>query len=61
VRRRWRCLEVGCQTVVEAASDEELVEAANAHMRTVHDSYELEEAILAGAEDSDRAIEGSHP
>jgi predicted small metal-binding protein len=47
---RWRCLEVGCETVVEAASDEELIEAANAHVRDVHDSYELEEVILAGAE-----------
>jgi predicted small metal-binding protein len=48
---RWRCLEPGCGTVVEAASDEQLLEAANAHMRDAHDSYELEEVILAGAED----------
>lgn len=50
--RRWRCLEVGCETVVEAGSDDELVEAANAHVREAHDSYELEEVILAGAEDA---------
>jgi predicted small metal-binding protein len=48
---RWRCLEVGCETVVEASSDEDLVEAANAHVGKAHDSYELEEVILAGAED----------
>ncbi len=48
---RWRCLEVGCNTVVTAASDEELVEAANAHVRAAHDSYELEEVILAAVED----------
>lgn len=49
--RRWRCLEPGCGAVVEAQSDEELVEAANAHVGEAHDSYELEEVILASAED----------
>ena len=49
--RRWRCLEPGCGTVVEAPSDEELVEAANAHFGEAHHSYELEEVILASAED----------
>lgn len=47
---RWRCLEPGCGAVVQAASGDELVEMANAHVREVHDSYELEEVILAGAE-----------
>jgi hypothetical protein len=37
---------------VEADSDDELVEAANAHVREAHDSYELEEVILAGAQDA---------
>ncbi len=49
--KRWRCLDVGCGAVVSAGSDEELVEAANAHMREAHGSYELEEMILAVAED----------
>ena len=49
--RRWRCLEVGCGAAITASTDEELVEAANAHVREAHDSYELEEVILAGAED----------
>jgi predicted small metal-binding protein len=49
--RRWRCLEPGCGAVVEASSDEELVEAANVHVHEAHNSYELEEVILAGAED----------
>jgi predicted small metal-binding protein len=64
---RWRCLEVDCQTVVEAACDEELVEGANAHVREAHDSYELEEVILAGAEDvtpeaaaANKATDGSN-
>jgi predicted small metal-binding protein len=52
VAKRWRCLDVGCGAVVSAGSDEELVEAANAHMREAHGSYELEEMILAVAEDA---------
>jgi predicted small metal-binding protein len=44
-------MELGCEAVVTAPSDEQLVEAANAHVREAHDSYELEEVILAGAED----------
>jgi predicted small metal-binding protein len=50
--RRWQCLEVGCGEVVTAGSDEELVEAANVHVREAHGSYELEEMILAAAEDA---------
>jgi len=49
--RRWQCLEVDCDIAVEAASDEELVAAVNAHVREAHGSYELEEVILAAAED----------
>ena len=50
--KRWQCLEVGCETVVSAGSDDELVEAVNAHVREAHGSYELEEMILAVAEDA---------
>ena len=50
--RRWECLEVGCGEVVTAASDEELVDAVNAHVREAHGSYELEEMILAVALDA---------
>ena len=50
--KRWRCLDVGCGAVVSAGSDDELVESANAHMREAHGSYELEEMILAVAEDA---------
>jgi predicted small metal-binding protein len=52
VPRRWQCLEVGCGEIVTAASDDELVEAVNAHVRETHGSYELEEMILAVAEDA---------
>jgi len=50
--RRWQCLEVGCGEFVTAESDEALVEAANTHVREAHSSYELEEMILAAAEDA---------
>jgi predicted small metal-binding protein len=50
--RQWQCLEVGCGELVMAGSDEELVEAANAHVGEAHGSYELEEMILAAAEDA---------
>jgi predicted small metal-binding protein len=51
VLKSWQCLEVGCGAVVSAGSEEELVEAANAHVREAHGSYELDEMILAAAED----------
>jgi predicted small metal-binding protein len=51
--KRWECLEVECGAVVTAASDDELVEAVNAHVREAHGSYELEEVVLAAAEDVD--------
>ena len=47
--RRWECLEVGCSLAVTADSDDELVAAAQAHVREAHGSIELEEVILAGA------------
>ena len=50
--RQWQCLEVGCGELVTAGSDGELVEAANSHVGEAHGSYELEEMILAAAEDA---------
>lgn len=47
--KRWECLEAGCSFSVTAASDEELIEQANEHVGEAHDSYELEDVILAGA------------
>jgi len=44
-------MEAGCEFVVMAESDDELIEAVNAHVSEAHDSYELEEVVLAGAED----------
>jgi predicted small metal-binding protein len=47
--KRWECLEAGCSFSVTVASDEELIEKANEHVAEAHDSYELEDVILAGA------------
>jgi predicted small metal-binding protein len=49
--KRWTCLEAGCTFTLTAGSDEELIERANAHVSEAHDSYELEDVILAGAEE----------
>jgi predicted small metal-binding protein len=49
--KRWTCLEEGCGATVTARDEEELVVAANAHVREAHGSYELEDVVLANAED----------
>jgi predicted small metal-binding protein len=51
--KRWECLEAGCEAVVTAVDDDELVEKVNAHVGEAHGSYELEDVILAGAEEAD--------
>ena len=48
-KKRFVCLEAGCQEVIEAKTDEELVEAVQRHVAEVHNSFELDEFILAGA------------
>jgi predicted small metal-binding protein len=49
--KRWACMEVECTATVTAADDDELIEKVNDHVRSAHDSYELDEVILAGAEE----------
>jgi hypothetical protein len=39
--------------VIEAESDEELIEAVQAHVAEAHNSFELDEFILAGATEVD--------
>ena len=51
--RAWRCLEAGCDVVVTADDDQQLVAAVNRHVAAAHDSFELEEVILDAAEDVD--------
>ena len=48
-RKRFVCLEAGCDQVIEADSDDELVDAAQEHVREAHNSFELPDFILAGA------------
>jgi predicted small metal-binding protein len=50
---RWECLEAGCSAVVTARNEDELIEKVNAHVAEAHASYELEDVILAGAEEVD--------
>lgn len=52
-RKQFVCLEAGCQTVIEADSDEELVRAVQQHVSEAHNSFELDEFILAGATEVD--------
>ncbi len=48
-RKQFVCLEAGCDQVIEADGDEELIEAVQKHVAEAHNSFELEEFILAGA------------
>jgi predicted small metal-binding protein len=49
MKKQFVCLEAGCDKVLAAPSDEELVEAVQQHVAEAHNSFELEEFILAGA------------
>ena len=48
-KKQFVCLEAGCETVIEANSDEELIQAVQEHVAEAHNSFELDEFILAGA------------
>jgi predicted small metal-binding protein len=54
VGKRYVCLEAGCEVVVEAADEDSLVEAVQAHMSEAHNTFELEDVILANAVDDQR-------
>ncbi|MGN6168161.1 MAG: DUF1059 domain-containing protein [Solirubrobacteraceae bacterium] len=47
------CLEAGCEKVIESKSDEELVRAVQEHVAEAHNSFELDDFILAGATEVD--------
>jgi Protein of unknown function (DUF1059) len=55
VARAWRCLEAGCDALITAPDDEQLVAAVNRHVGEVHQSFELEEVILDAAEEVSEA------
>jgi predicted small metal-binding protein len=48
-RKRFVCLEAGCERVIEADNDDDLVQAVQEHVAEAHNSFELDEFILAGA------------
>ena len=48
-RKRFVCLEAGCDQVIDAGSDDELIQAVQEHVAEAHNSFELDEFILAGA------------
>jgi predicted small metal-binding protein len=50
--RAWRCLEAGCDAVITAENDDELVAAVDRHVGEVHGSFELEDVILDAAQDA---------
>jgi predicted small metal-binding protein len=52
-KKRFVCLEAGCETAIQANSDEELVQAVQEHVAEAHNSFELDDFILAGATEVD--------
>jgi predicted small metal-binding protein len=48
-RTTYECLEAGCDLRMEAENEEELVELVQRHMSEAHNSFELEDVILANA------------
>jgi predicted small metal-binding protein len=52
-KKQFVCLEAGCETVIAANSDEELIQAVQQHVAEAHNSFELDEFILAGATEVD--------
>ena len=53
-KKQFVCLEAGCETVIEASNDEELIQAVQEHVAEAHNSFELDDFILAGATEVDR-------
>ncbi|MBV9166273.1 MAG: DUF1059 domain-containing protein [Solirubrobacterales bacterium] len=60
-RKQFVCLEAGCERVIEANNDEELVRAVQEHVAEAHNSFELEDFILAGATEVDCGTTGPPP
>jgi predicted small metal-binding protein len=52
-RKQFVCLEAGCERVIEASNDEDLVRAVQEHVAEAHNSFELEDFILAGATEAE--------
>ena len=52
-KKQFVCLESGCDKAIQADSDEQLIEAVQNHVAEAHNSFELEEFILAAATEVD--------
>jgi hypothetical protein len=51
IKKRFECFDAGCSVVIERPTETELVEAVNRHMAEAHDTFELEDVILANSVD----------
>jgi predicted small metal-binding protein len=48
-RLRFECLETGCDAIIEAITEEELLDTVHRHMADDHGTFELEDVILDNA------------
>jgi len=48
-KKRFVCLEAGCDRTIDAHTDDELVQAVQRHVAEAHNSFEIDDFILAGA------------
>jgi predicted small metal-binding protein len=51
--KRWSCVEYGCDFETLEPDETQVVAAAQGHIADAHDSFELEEMILAVIEDAE--------
>jgi predicted small metal-binding protein len=51
--KRWSCVEYGCDYETVQPDEDAVVAAAQSHIAEAHDSFELDEMILAVIEETD--------
>jgi predicted small metal-binding protein len=61
MRMSYRCLEAECDFECEVQTDEELVEVVQQHMDDAHNTFELEDVILANATRTDTTLDEASP
>ena len=57
--KRWSCVEYGCEFETVQPDDDAIVAAAQRHIADAHDSFELDEMILAVVEGTDAPPDAS--
>ena len=55
--KRWSCVEYGCDYESVQPDEPTIVAAAQRHIAEAHDSFELEEMILAVVVDTDDPVD----